>query len=217
MHDPIDEAMSARLARLRSFPVDTTRMDKALREQLPPAATRKPRRWAGQISAAAACLAVIFTLMFVTLQGRPVQASPNMMAQMHQDIVSGKVPTMKAESIEEANQAIAAMAGGKGETLRLPEAPDTHTMACCMRNIGNKKVACVLLKNGGKPVTMSVASAKDISAPAGPAVEHNGQVYYVQSSGTLHMVSCRKDTLWICLISETGKDGLIAMAERLKP
>jgi hypothetical protein len=211
--------------------VDTTGLDKRLRDALPVEATggrvavqRGPRRWVGQVSAAAACLALIFTLMSVTLQGRPVQASPNVMAQMHEDIVSGKVPTMKAGSIEEANRAIAAMGGGSGggDSLRLPEVPNSHTMACCMRTIGNKKVACVLLENGGKPVTMSVAEAKDVTAPQtfDEAVSEGGETYYVVAvqggGGKLRMVTCRKGEMWVCLISEAEARELVGLASRLK-
>jgi hypothetical protein len=212
-NDPIQDAVAARLAKLRTFPVDVAHLDQRLAAELPAPITRKPRRWIAQISAAAASLLVIFTLMFVTLQGRPVQASPNLMAQMHYDIVAGKVPTMKADSIDEANEAIAAMAGN---SLRLPNAPSAHTMACCMRNLGNKKVACVLLDNGGPPVTMSVANARDISPPAGNTTSKNGITYHLQDTGKLHMISFQKSNLWICLMSEAPRDTLITLAEQLK-
>jgi hypothetical protein len=211
--DPIEQAVAARLAKLRGFPVDTTNLDKRMRAELPPPVVRNRRRWMAQLSAAAASLLVIFTLMFVTLQGQPVQASPTMMAQMHYDIVSGKVPTMKADSIDEANEAIAAMAGN---SLRLPNAPSAHTMSCCMRNLGNKKVACVLLDNGESPITMSAANARDVTPPTGKTRTENGVTYHLQDTGKLHMISFEKSGLWICLISESPTDSLIKLAQQLK-
>ena len=41
-------------------------------------------------------------------------------------------------------------------------------MACCMKSVHDKKVACVLLKDNGVPVTLSVANASDMELPATP-------------------------------------------------
>ena len=39
--------------------------------------------------------------------------------------------------------------------------PDAHVMACCLKSIKDKEVACVLLNSEGTPITMSVAKASD--------------------------------------------------------
>jgi len=211
--DAVQRAVASRLGKLRSFPVDTSRVDRVMRRQIPPVAARKRWRWMGQLSAAAASILIIVSLMFVMLPGRAVQASASEMAQMHYDIVSGKVPTMKADSIQEANEAIAAMAGN---SVRLPDSPSAHTMSCCMRDIGNKKVACVLLEDGGAAVTMSVAQAKDMKPSAAPAQIYNGITYHVTSIGKLNMVTVERGGKWICLMSETKAERLMQLADRLK-
>jgi hypothetical protein len=212
---PADAAIARRLARLGALPIDTANLDKALRDQLPPApgARSRRRRWWGGISAVAASVLLAGIIALSLLQGREARASSMQMAQMHHDIVSGKIPTMHASSIEEANQAIAAMAGN---FPRLPEPPAAHAMACCMRNVGKKKVACVLLDSGHTPVTMAVASAADVESPRSPVTLRDGVSYHVQAVGDLNMVMTERDNRWICFIGALPAERLMDLAAGVK-
>jgi hypothetical protein len=206
-----EEAIARRLARLKGIPVDTTGLERALRGQLPPPRTK--RRWWASMAAIAASLIVTGTLLLPLMQSREVQASPVMMAQMYHDMVDGKVPTMRANTLDEANRAIAAFSEN-GPTL--PEAPASHMMACCMRNVGNKKVACVLFENGGTPVTMVVANAADMQSPSSPTIVQDGITYHVQTTGDLHMVMTERENRWVCLIGKMPQDQLIEVARGVR-
>jgi hypothetical protein len=215
LSDPTEAAIARRLARLATLPVDTTSLDRALRRQLPPAPGARSRRrgwWAG-VSAIAASVVLVGLIALSMLQGREAQASSLQMAQMHQDIVSGKIPTMHASSIDEANQAIAAMAGN---FPKLPEPPEAQTMACCMRNVGKKKVACVLLDSGHTPVTMAVASAADVESPRSPVTVRDGVSYHVQAVGELNMVMTERDNRWICFVGALPAEKLMDLAAGVK-
>ena len=201
--------IAARLRKLGGMPVDTARLEQALRCELPaPPSPVKRMRWAPFVALAASLLLIV-AIGLPLLQGREVQASPVMMAQMYHDMVDGRVATMHASTLEEANGAIAAFSGN---FPKLPEAPAGHMMACCMRNVGNKKVACVLLDNAGTPVTMVVANASDMQSPASPTVVKDGVTYHVQSTGDLHMVMTERNNRWICLIGQLSQEQLVDVA-----
>jgi len=208
----IDHAVAGRLSRLAALPVDTSALDRALRAELPPRA-RTPRRWWAPLTAAAALLILTVMLSLGLFQGREAQASALLMAQMHQDIVTGKVPTMQADSIDQANHAIAAFAGG---FPKLPQPPATHTMACCMRNIDDKKVACVLLNDGGIPVTMAIANASEVQSPKSAIVVRSGVTYHVDTVGNLNMVMMERAQRWVCLIGQLPKDKLMDLADEIR-
>jgi hypothetical protein len=204
-----EAAIARRLAKLQSLPVDTTGLEHALRSKLPPAPQIARRLPWPRLLALAASVLILTTLSLAFLQSREVEASPVLMAQMYHDMVAGRVPTMHATSLAEVNHAIAAFSGN---FPNLPDAPAGHMMACCMRNVGNKKVACVLLDNGGTPVTMVVANASEVQPPNSPTVTKDGATYHVQHTGELNMVRTERDNRWICLISPLPQDQLIDVA-----
>ncbi len=210
--DPIDELIGKRLARLGSEPVDTTNLDKLIRAEIPQS---KPLwfRVARPLAAVAAGLIVVIVAVTMFFSSQQALASPADMAQMHRDMVFGKIATMKVDSMDEANKAIAAMVGNFPQ---LSEPPETHTMACCMRNVGDKKVACVLLNNGNTPVTLTVAKTEDVKKPGGTPTVREGQTFYVQTFDKLNMVMCNRQQHWICLIGELPPDKLMELSGGLK-
>jgi hypothetical protein len=215
--DPVEAALSRRLARLGESAVDTSKLDAALRAQLPAPLQVAQRRWLRPLSALAASILILLAVGFGLLQGgREVVAQPGELARMHADIVGGRVPVMKAESIDAANAAIAAMAGS---FPRLPGAPTAHAMACCMKDIKNKRVACVLLEAEGVPVTMTVAAAADMASPKSATVKHGAGTYQVEKVDKLSMVMTERNGRWLCLMGEMGENGadaLMNLAEKLE-
>ncbi len=211
MNDKVELAIARRLSRLGMMPVDTSRLDRAIQSQIPRTAAAH-WRFIRPLVAIAASIVILSVLAVLLIPQGTVQASPDMMMQMHQDIVSGKIPTMKVGSVDEANQAITAMAGN---SLRLPEPPVEHVMACCMTSIKNKKVACMLLANGGTPITMTVADAKDVTCPKTPTVLHNGNTYHVTQSSGLTMVVAQSGHNWICIMGKIPADRLMDIADKL--
>ena len=89
-------------------------------------------------------------------------------------------------------------------------------MACCMRTVKNKKVACVLLQGEGEPVSMTVAKASDVRIPDCPMVTRGGIDYHVQSTGSLNMVMTERDGRWVCLISKLPATRLMELASSLQ-
>lgn len=197
------------------MPVDTSQLEHALRAKLPPA--RAPRRvfWRRPLQAIAASfllVAAIFAAVVLSTSGGPVLASPAQMAQMHDDIVSGRTVVMQVSSVDEANRTLDRQSPG---APALPQMPD-HAMACCMKSVHDKKVACVLLKSDQIPITMAVASAADMKLPAAPVVSRNGIDYRVQSVNDLAMVMTEQNGKWLCLIGRCSADRLMEVAAQMR-
>ena len=213
--ETLDRAVAARLARLRNMPVDTTALDKAVRAQVPPLRARRillmrPLR---AIAASFLILAGVVTAVVLSTSSGPALASAAQMAQVHQDIVSGRIPVMQVDSIEAANRMLNSQSP---DAPALPQVPQSHVMACCMKSVHNKKMACVLLRDDGEPITLAVANAADMKLAPAPIVNRNGASYRVESVGNLHMVMTERDGRWLCLISQLPADRLMDAAARVR-
>jgi hypothetical protein len=221
MDDPLDQATSERLSKLRTMPVDTSRVAARLEAQI--GVFAKPRsgrnRFLRPIRALAASVLIMIALSaaFLVWSARPAVASAQLMAQMHEDLVSGRTPVLQVDSIDEASRQLAQQARGS-DLPSLPNVPAEHVMACCMKSVKHKKVCCVLLKSaGGVPITMAVASSDDMRLAANsPTVERGGVTYRVESFEKLSMISAQRNGRWICLIGAVPAEQLMDLAEKLE-
>jgi len=219
--DRLDRATGARLARLGSMPVDVTGLEARLREAMGEAQVEPARRrmriggWVRPYRAAVAAVLVlgVIGLAWFALLGGPAVASAAQMAQVHEDLVSGRTPIMKVESIEEAGRVLAR---DWPQSPDLPGVPQEHVMACCMKSVRNKRMACVLLKAEGAPVTMAVANAADMRLPSSPTRVRGGVTYHVDSSGRVNMAMAERQGRWVCLMGEVPVERLMDFAERLR-
>jgi hypothetical protein len=217
-HDErLDLATADRLAKLRTMPVDTSGLEQFIHTQIPPVRRQLSARriWFRPMRAVAAVLLVtgIVGAVLLTNSGGRALASPTQMAQMHDDIVSGRTPVMQVGSIFEANKALLSQ---WPDSPGIPAMAADHVMACCMKSVKNKKVACVLLKSEGEPMTMTVANASDMKMPTSPTALRDGVTYHVQSAGTLNMVMTERHERWICLIGRLPAAQLMDVAAKLQ-
>ena len=218
----LDAAIAARLGRLRSMPVDTSALERSLRAAIPAPAGARMRigAWVRPLRAVAASLLVlgaIVAAVVISTSGGEVMASPTQMARLHDEIVSGKTHVQKVESIEEANKFLGAQ-WAEGAAPAVPDLPGEHVMACCMKSIKDKRVACVLLKGqGGEPVTLSVAKAADMKLPrAVQTVERGGVTYHLQGSEAVNMVMFERNGRWVCLMGRMDVEKLVGVAGELR-
>jgi hypothetical protein len=209
-----DQAIKRRLGRLRSMPVDTTRLDDLLRAAIPGPRVQR-RRWLRPAPAVAAGFIIVLLTAGILLStsGGGALASTAQMAQMHEDLVSGRTPVTQVDSIDAANKLLAAESR---QCPEVPAVPREHVMACCMKSVKNRKVACVVLKSEGVPVTMVVANASDMRSPRSAGVVQNGMTYNVESVGRLSMVMTERHGRWVCLIGETPPERLMDLAAKLE-
>jgi hypothetical protein len=220
--DPEDErweqAVSGRLSKLRSMPVDTGRLAAVLQAQIPQPASRHKTLWLSlrSVRAIAASVLLVGALTAVVLlatMSRPALASPAQMARMHEDLVTGKTPAVQVDSIDAANKVLA---GEHPQFPALPDVPADHVMACCMNSVKDKKVACLLMKREGVPVSLMVARSQDMRFPSSPVTVRNGVSYHVQASGKLNMVMAERHDRWVCLIGKLPAERLMDLAAQLE-
>jgi hypothetical protein len=220
----LGDVTAARLAKLRSMPVDTSRLDRLIQSEISRPSERgvlRISRWSRSLRAVAAIFLVVGVVgaILYSLTGGAVVASPAEMAQFHDDMVSGRVAVTHVTSIEDANKTLAAE---WAESPEIPKVPMDHVMACCMRSVKDRKVACVLLEDrnntaeqSATPVTLTVAKASDMEAPRSPTVIRDGVTYHIQTVGQLNMVMTERNDRWICLIAALPKERLMDLASGL--
>jgi len=211
-----DQAVSARLSRLRTMPVDTSNLDKMLRAKIAPLRLHRPILSLRPLRALAASLLLISAIaaaIMLSASSGPALAEATQMAQVHEDIVSRRIPVVRVASIEQANRMLDTQSPG---APALPQIPDSHIMACCMKSIHDKKMACVLLKDEDVPITLAVARAADMKLPAVPITVRNGISYRVQKVGDLSMVMTERDGKWLCLIGQVPADHLMDIAHQVR-
>ena len=216
LSDPWDAATSKRLNQLGAMPVDTSGMESLLRSEIAHQQQPIRRLWlrstpmriaASLLLAIGALAAALFWL------DRGGHASASEMAQLHYDLVAGKTPSASVASIDEANKVLSATAtDGPG----FPAVPDEHVHACCVKNLKNVKVACVLMKSDGAFITMAVAHADEVKMPHGQVVVKNGLTFHVQTIGKVQMVTLQRSGRHICLMSELPAEKLIELGTKLK-
>jgi hypothetical protein len=217
-HD-YDQAVAGRLARLGQLPVDTTRLDRRLAKLIPNPIHRRFGRWEWFISlrtAAAFLIAFgIVAAVIISLAGRPVLASPDQLAEIHQNVMRhdhGHSDVHRVASMEEAGQVLSSRWNRMPE---LPAMPEGHVMACCLHTIGRKTVGAVALEAGGVPVTLAIANAGDARLPDTAPIMVGENRYWVQSSHDVNMVLMQRNGRWMCLMGETKVERLIEIAEGL--
>jgi hypothetical protein len=210
-------AVAHRLSKLRTMPVDTSGLERALATQIPRKNVADRRVWRiGSLRAVAAsvllALSVVVAVVLST-SSRSAQAEAVQMVQVHEDMVSGKIKVMQVDSIESANRMLSSE---NPDAPALPQVPDSHVMACCMNKVGDKRMACVLLKESNVPVTLAVARADDMKLHPMPMELRDGVAYRVQRVGALGMVMTERDGKWLCLIGELPNQRLMDLASQVK-
>jgi hypothetical protein len=219
----LDRATADRLGRLRTMPADVTALRKAVDARIGGAAPRGAvagpplrLRIPGQLRAAAASLlvaALVIVAVLVFTSG-PVVASPDRLADIHNDLVAGGGHGRQAvDSIEAANARLASQNPG---VPMVPGISDDHVMACCIHTVGRKRMSCVSLLTDGVPVSLAVADAADVKLPPAQTVLADGVTYHVQSAQGVNMVMTRRNDRWVCLMSKLPTDRLIEIARSLR-
>ncbi|HVT82241.1 MAG TPA: hypothetical protein VHM90_16480 [Phycisphaerae bacterium] len=210
--DPFDQALSKRLSKLSTLPVDTSHLDRALRAEIGgPTQQVRWQRMLRPASAVAASLILITLVALALLQNRTAQASPEAMLQFHRDVVSGKIATMQVDSVDELNKAFDAFSANGVRVETMPDMP----MSCCVKDIANKRVTCVLLKDNSGPVTLSIAESDAFKPLNTSPVMHNGEAFHVQTAEGLTMVTVDRGNHRVCLIGAQPAGKLMALADGL--
>ena len=196
----LDQATRQRLARLSGRPVDTTRLDGQLRAALAQAAPAPrlavARRFWRPLAGLAAAAAVVLALSLALLNsGAPAFAAPADLVRLHQQAIAEMPAGMTVSSVADANR---------------------HLHNCCIREVQNRKLACVLLGEEQVPITMVVAHSRDFKPVAGQVVERDGRSYTLHSVDGVQMVMMQHEGRYVCLMGKVPAERLLAIAGELR-
>jgi hypothetical protein len=213
--DRLDRATSARLSKLRTMPVETAGLRRAVEAAVPPPVTPLRAVWLRPMRAVAASLVVIGALAAVILfwSAQPVLASPQQLAALHDHNISGSSHATPVTSLDAARGVLSRQwPGAPG----LPMVEQGQVTSCCVHHLGRKKVACVCLHVDGTPVSLVVGDADDLDAPGSTTVTKNGVTYQVHSSGGVNMLMAEHAGRWVCIMGRLPAERLAALAGDLR-
>lgn len=216
-NNPLDQAMTDRLARLRSMPVEIGPLEAAIQKEIPRHSRRSVFAWFNRPMRLAASILLALSLvitLFVANLPQPVVASPQMLAAMHEQMLSDRDMATPVHSMQAAG---ASLNQQWPAAPTLPRGNGHEIMACCVHDMGKKKAACVLLKVDDIPVTMALAKASEVRIPPTATMVRNGITYYTQSSDGVNMAMTLRNGQWICLMGRLPVDRLIDTLVTLNP
>lgn len=193
--DAADEALVNRLAQLRTMPVDTSGLDKALLQAIP----RRPhsrRLWIGSLGGlAAAAIAAAAIMVAVLSAAAPAQASPAQLAALYNQMASAGSMSAMGVGPMKMNQ---------------PQA-----MLCCQRTIGRQAVACSLYRPlHARAILVVACGNRQMHHPAGQVLIQNGVHYLVTHQGQLNMVMRSEGGRWTCAIGPESVSTLARYATK---
>lgn len=215
-NDP-DSATTRRLAKLRAIPVDTSRLERSIRSQIPELTSggMTRRHWLRLSRGVAAGLLLTGLLVtaFISSSSGPAVASSVALAEIHDEVVSGQAPLTPVTSIAAASATIEAQWRSSPD---LPYMAQGEAMSCCVHLMGRKKIAIVSFLSDGIPVTLAVADASEVRTSASVTVKRGRSVFHMQSSDNINMVMLQHGGRWICLMGALPTERLVDLAEKMR-
>lgn len=226
-----DLAVSRRLKQLSTLPVDTSSLDRAILLAIPKPASGGDRsvsvpwrsRWltgSRGIAAAAASISVVAVVALVmALSARPVLAEPASMADLHRDLISGRLPMTRVSSIAQANSILSQSWPDGPEVPTLPALPADHDMACCLKDVKGRRVICVVMDDQGIPISIVIAPKTNVRVPTQGSTTPGSSPTsraMVHTKGSLSMVMKERDGLFVCVMGEAPPERLQAIADSMQ-
>ncbi len=229
----LDAATQKRLAKLVDVPVETQAVERRLRNLLAqtsaaststdtsplpaPIPISRDLRWNKLLRpiaalAAALLLASLLGLLVMSLGQSPTIAAPADLAQLHKENLEGHAKVTLVSSIEQARSILA----GKWNDLPdIPASADMQLHACCIHDFLDSKVACLFLMDGSTQLTLVVGHAKTFQPAPGEQVTRQGRTFTLHQVNGLHMVMMQDQDRFVCLMGQTTRQRLLAIAEEL--
>jgi hypothetical protein len=221
----LDRATSARLAKLASRPVDTSRLERRLETAMrevaveggvsapSPAARMAWRRWWRPVTSAAAAILIITAIGWLALDvgTSPAMAAPAALAQIHFDVAKGLAPHLEVSSVDEANQLLADQSNG---VVPIPELPGT-LKSCCLHPLAGTTLTCALIERDGQLITVAIADGATIRSPHGKTITRGDRQFIAHTANGINMVMAFKGDRWLCVMGDTSTEQLLDVAARI--
>ncbi len=194
-------AVAQRLARLATMPVDTTKLDRALRAQIS-LPKRNVGTWRIAVSGLVAAAVILAALLIPLTVPHSSRASVSDLSQIYNRML------------------VSPLAGGitnaQKNTLQLMCPPTTgHLASCCMQTLHHHRVACMLVKRGKQTVGVVVVPAGSLEYPQGIHRRYEGGSFIVRKTGKLNIVIRSGRRHWICVMGPQRVSELMLIASQI--
>ncbi len=215
-HDELlDEATRSRLAKLRSRPVDTSRLQRRLAAMIDPAppqrrATFGLQPWTAWAGLAAAVIVFAAVSMWPIGSHGRVEASTVQMLQLHNDIVSGRLPVAPTDNVGLLRQVIWSRHEGPQGIGRLPE---EVSRSCCFRDVSGRSVVGLLWDAQGHRISIAVGNGHRMgSHEMADTVQRGEFTFTVHHRDGVNMAMTTVNGRLLCFMSDLPGDRLIDLA-----
>ncbi|MGB1125843.1 MAG: hypothetical protein ACPG4Q_11610 [Phycisphaeraceae bacterium] len=222
-HDKqLDQATRDRLAKLESTPVDLSRLEQKMADEIPrpQPARQQPRRAAtqGWMRLAAAILLMIGIAgasyyAFFGVGPQTAIAETMTVAELHDHLLNDPQEAYLANTIDQAQSLIDAQLFGKQS---LPIIDGTHVESCCLVEGEFPLRAALVLKQPGGIATIIIAQGEDFAQPMHPIDHPSGIELQGHDHAGMPMVMRNNGDLWMCVMGEIDADTLADVAAAIK-
>lgn len=215
-HDEqLDQATRERLGKLRAMPVDLSRLEQKLANQLPPrqqvrmAKVSPMRSWL-RLAAMLALFAGVATASYIAFFGVGPQAAVAQtmtVAELHEHLLRDRSQTYLANSIEDAQALMDAQLAGQQP---LPIVDGTRVESCCLVKGEFPLRAALVIDHPTGPVTIIIAQGEDFAHPMHPIDHPSGVQLQGHEHAGIPMVMRNKGDLWMCVMGEVNDKAALA-------
>lgn len=207
-------AISRRLARLRSRPVDTKKFDAWLNDLTsapvasmpgtsPLASFKRSFAWAAMVAM------VLGVGIGVLVKTRAEVAEPSGVVRLHEEVLSGESGGTIITTLAEAQF----LSRERGDWVPdAPSAVDGTLRLWCVCDTSGVPVTCLQVDYDGQPVTVVIAERRQLRPHRGEAIELNGQKFQAHRVGPLNIVMTQVADYTICVVAELPADRLATLA-----
>lgn len=217
-NDKLDQATQDRLAKLASMPVDLSRLEQKMADQLP--ARQQPQTpphinpmqgWL-RVAAIIALMVGIAGASYYAFFGAGPQtavAQTMTVAELHDHLLNDPQEAYLAKSVEEAQALIDAQLAGKQP---LPTVDGTHIESCCLvEGEFPLRAALVVMQPAGN-VTIIIAQGEDFAMQMQPIEHPSGVQLYGHDHAGMPMVMRNVGDQWMCVMGDLEQTELADIA-----
>lgn len=221
-NDKLDQATQDRLAKLASMPVDLSRLEQKMADQLP---SRQQHNTQPHINPMQGWLrvAAIIALMvgvagasyyaFFGVGPQAAVAQTMTVAELHESLLNDPQEAYLAHTIGDAQALIDAQLAGKQS---LPIVDGTHVESCCLVEGEFPLRAALVIKQPAGIATIIIAQGEDFAQPMHPIDHPSGIELQGHDHAGMPMVMRNNGDLWMCVMGETDAETLADVAAAIK-
>lgn len=217
-NDKLDQATQDRLSKLASMPVDLSRLEQKMADQLPARQQHNSPRHINPMQGWLRVAAIIAVMVgvagasyyaFFGVGPQSAIAQTMTVAELHDHLLNDPQEAYLAKSVEEAQALIDAQLAGKQP---LPIVDGTHIESCCLVEGEFPLRAALVVTQPAGNVTIIIAQGEDFAQPMHPIDHPSGLQLQGHDHAGMPMVMRNVGDLWMCVMGDLEQSELADIA-----